>query len=50
MSNKFEMGIPLAELHLGKTGVKAAESASPELLHFVVEHGFAERWPLSHRW
>ena len=44
MSEKFEQGEPLAVLHLGKTGVDAARNASPELLNFVVEHGFADMY------
>ena len=39
---KFEERKPFAELHLGKAGVEAAETASPELLKHVVEHGFAD--------
>jgi len=42
--NKFEQGKPLAELHLGKAGVEAAETASPELLRYAVEHGFADMY------
>ena len=42
--NKFEQGKPFAELHLGKAGVEAAETASPELLKHVVEHGFADMY------
>ncbi|MEN8800363.1 MAG: carboxymuconolactone decarboxylase family protein [Thiogranum sp.] len=41
---KFEEGKPLAELHLVKAGVEAAETASPELLKYVVEHGFADMY------
>ena len=44
MSNKFEQGEPLALLHLGATGVDAARNSSPELLNFVVEHGFADMY------
>ena len=44
MSKKFEQGKPLAELHLGEAGVTAAKEASPELLNFVVEHGFADMY------
>ena len=44
MSKKFEQGKPLAELHLGKKGVASAQEASPELLNFVVEHGFADMY------
>jgi len=44
MSEKFEQGKPLAELHLGKKGIEAASEASPELLKFVVEHGFADMY------
>ena len=42
--NKFEEGKPLAELHLGKAGVEAAETASAELLKHAVEHGFADMY------
>lgn len=41
---KFEQGKPLAELHLGKAGVEAAEAVSPELLRHAVEHGFADMY------
>jgi len=34
----------MAELHLGKAGVEDAETASPELLKHVVEHGFADMY------
>ena len=44
MSEKFEQGKPLAELHLGAKGVEAANESSPELLNFVVEHGFADMY------
>ena len=44
MNEKFKQGKPLAELHLGKKGVEAATEASPELLNFVVEHGFADMY------
>lgn len=44
MSEKFNRGKPLAELHLGKKGVEAANEASPELFNFVVEHGFADMY------
>lgn len=44
MTSSFDKGKPLAELHLGKRGVEAAEEASPELLRFVVEHGFADMY------
>ncbi len=44
MSKKFEQGKPQAELHLGKKGLKAAKAASPELMQFVVEHGFADMY------
>ncbi len=44
MSEKFEQGKPLAELHLGEAGVAAAKDSSPELLNFVVEHGFADMY------
>lgn len=43
-SKKFEQGKPLAELHLGPAGVEAAKQSSPELLQFVVEHGFADMY------
>ncbi|MGI9320767.1 MAG: carboxymuconolactone decarboxylase family protein [Thiogranum sp.] len=42
--SKFEEGKPFAELHLGKAGIEAAETASPELLKHVVEHGFADMY------
>lgn len=42
--SKFEEGKPFAELHLGKAGMEAAETASPELLKHVVEHGFADMY------
>ena len=42
--SKFEQGKPLAELHLGKAGVEAAETASAELLRHAVEHGFADMY------
>jgi len=41
---KFEEGMPLAKLHLGKAGLEAAETASNELLKHVVEHGFADMY------
>lgn len=44
MSEKFEKGKPLAELHLGEEGLKAALERSPELTNFVVEHGFADMY------
>lgn len=44
MNKKFEQGKPLAELHLGADGITAAEANSPELLRFVVEHGFADMY------
>ena len=44
MSDKFEQGKPLAKLHLGAAGIEAAEKVSPELLKFVVEHGFADMY------
>ena len=44
MSEKFDKGRPLAELHLGEAGIKAAKETSPELLQFVVEHGFADMY------
>jgi 4-carboxymuconolactone decarboxylase len=44
MGDKFEQGKPLAELHLGVQGLKVAETVSSELLHFVVEHGFADMY------
>jgi 4-carboxymuconolactone decarboxylase len=44
MSEKYEKGKPLAELHLGTDGLKAAGVASPELRQFVVEHGFADMY------
>lgn len=42
--SKFEEGKPFAQLHLGKAGMEAAETASPELLKHVVEHGFADMY------
>jgi 4-carboxymuconolactone decarboxylase len=44
MNEKYVKGKPLAELHLGKKGVEGARIASPELLQFVVEHGFADMY------
>ncbi len=44
MSEKFEKGRPLAELHLGPEGLKTALTASPDLTQFVVEHGFADMY------
>ena len=44
MTEKFEKGKPLAELHLGSNGLRVAETVSPELLRFVVEHGFADMY------
>lgn len=44
MSDTFERGKPLADLHLGVRGVEGAAAASPELLDFVVRHGFAEMY------
>ncbi|MCG8379180.1 MAG: carboxymuconolactone decarboxylase family protein [Proteobacteria bacterium] len=44
MSEKFDQGKPLAELHLGEAGIEAAGNTSPELLKFVVEHGFADMY------
>jgi len=44
MTDKFDQGKPLAELHLGADGIVAAKANSPELLQFVVEHGFADMY------
>ena len=44
MSDKFDQGKPLAELHLGKAGISVADANSPELFQFVVEHGFADMY------
>ncbi len=44
MTAKYETGKPLAELHLGKSGLDAAGEASAELRQFVVEHGFADMY------
>ncbi|OGT34026.1 MAG: hypothetical protein A2W28_02690 [Gammaproteobacteria bacterium RBG_16_51_14] len=44
MGKKFKKGKPFAELHLGKGGLDIAGEVSPELLHFVVEHGFADMY------
>ena len=42
--SKFEEGKPFAQLHLGKAGMEAAETASPELLNHVVEQGLADMY------
>lgn len=42
MSEQFEKGKPLAELHLGPGALDAAMAASPQLTQHVVEHGFAD--------
>jgi 4-carboxymuconolactone decarboxylase len=44
MSEKFEKGRPLIELHLGPGGLESAMAASPELTQFVTEHGFADMY------
>lgn len=44
MNEKYKKGKPLAELHLDKDGLKAADAVSPELTKFVVEHGFADMY------
>ena len=44
MSDKYKKGKPLAELHLGQEGLNAADTVSPELTKFVVEHGFADMY------
>ncbi len=44
MSDQFEKGKPLAELHLGPGGLDAAMAASPALTQHVVSHGFADMY------
>jgi 4-carboxymuconolactone decarboxylase len=42
MTDQFQKGLPLADLHLGPGGVDAAMAASPQLTRHVIEHGFAD--------
>ncbi len=44
MTDQFQKGKPLADLHLGPGGVDAAMAASPQLTQHVIEHGFADMY------
>lgn len=44
MSEKFETGRKLAELHLSEEGLRRAMEVAPDLTTFVVEHGFADMY------
>lgn len=44
MTKQSDKGRELAELHLGKEGLRVLDEFSPELGQFVIRHGFSDMY------